>query len=471
MEWFRREYPDYVIEDSPSGKYVVQSQRGLQGDRAIGRKFYLTIKDHFAKFGLLPCPQEPALYLYRKDDVTLLVNTSTDDFLCAFSDVSIFYKLEAHLKEIFGLTKKEGPQFEYLNLRITQSKYGISYDQTGHIIDSIVHHFFPPDSTERLKDVHTPFRTDSQFEQDLSEQLPATGNHLRELEKRYGGSYSKLIGMLNHPYCWTRQDIGFALSRLGKYTGAPNPASFEGLYRIARYLATHRNCPVMYPRRSIQGFHSLRVDFDPPKFEEILLPNGLLLIIDSDHAQDMRTRRSCHHLQALVHGVALDWKHEQQRCVALHSTDSKIRGVFSCVKRGLTVQDVAIYIGMQNDSLLPTPIYEDSQPCIDVLEAKTVTTRVKHIAVPIHFIHEHINDGRFVMRKIGTNLNLSDSGTKPNPAPIHFRQYDHTTGVRFYPPKGSDHYRLLQLETFLTSPYIRGTTTTTPSPNLPEPSS
>ena len=39
MEWFRQEYPDYVIDESPSGKYVVQSQRGLQGDRAIGRKF------------------------------------------------------------------------------------------------------------------------------------------------------------------------------------------------------------------------------------------------------------------------------------------------------------------------------------------------------------------------------------------------------------------------------------------------
>ena len=82
--------------------------------------------------------------MYTKDDFTLLVNTSTDDFLCAFLDVSIFYKLEAHLKEIFGLTKKESPQFEYLNLRITQLKYGISYNQTDHIIDSIVHHFFQP---------------------------------------------------------------------------------------------------------------------------------------------------------------------------------------------------------------------------------------------------------------------------------------------------------------------------------------
>ena len=97
------------------------------------------------------------MYIYKKNVVILLVNISTDDFLSTFSNVAIFYKLENHLKEHFGVTKKEGPQFEYLNLQITQSKYGVSYDQTYHIIDSIVHHFFPPESTERLKAVHTPF--------------------------------------------------------------------------------------------------------------------------------------------------------------------------------------------------------------------------------------------------------------------------------------------------------------------------
>ena len=61
---------------------------------------------------------------------------------------------------------------------------------------------------------------------------------------------------------------------------------------------------------------------------------------------------------------------------ALHSTDSEIRGVFSCVKQGMNIQDVKIFMGMPRDSVLPTPIYEDIQPCINVLDAKTVTSRV-----------------------------------------------------------------------------------------------
>ena len=101
-----------------------------------------------------------------------------------------------------------------------------------------------------------------------------------------------------------------------------------------------------------------------------------------------------------MHGLALDCKHEPQCCVALHSIDITIRGVFSCVKHGLTIQDVAIYVGMPADSVLPTLIYEDSQLCINDLEAKTVTLRVKYITVPIHFIHEQIDNGRSVMQTL-----------------------------------------------------------------------
>ena len=129
---------------------------------------------------------------------------------------------------------------------------------------------------------------------------------LLTLEKRYKGYYVKLIGMLNHSYCWTRQDIGFTLSQLDRYICAPSPVVFEGSHRVARYLAIHRNWPVMYPRWRIEGFHTLRIDFCPPKFEEIQLSNSLILIMDSDHARDIHTRISYHHLQGSQCGTQLE---------------------------------------------------------------------------------------------------------------------------------------------------------------------
>ena len=453
MSWFRREFPEIKLEHSPSGRYVLQAMKGLQGDKQIGRQWYHLCKMLFEKFGLLPCWQESALYRYQKDGVTLLVNTSTDDFLCAYSNDDIFAEFITYMKKHLNLTAKSDTVLEYLNLRIVQTDAGISYDQTEHIQNTIVNKFFPPQSTERLKTVHTPFRTDSEFENDLVEQLPATGDELKALEKQYKGTFPSIIGQIMHVYVWSRPELGFTCGRLSRYTTSPNAAAFAGLYRALRFLATHTHRPIMYPRRSIDGYHTLRVNFDPPKFQEIKLSNGLIIIVDSDHARDKRTRRSCHCVLTLLAGVLADWKHNQQNVVAIHSTDSEIRGVFAAVKRGLYLQEIALFIGFPQDSILPTPILEDSQPCIDTLNALTVTSRVKHIAVPIHYIHQQIARERFEMQKIGTQLTPADSGTKPSSAPVLFRQSDYAIGVRFYPAPGTDHYKLSQLELFRESPH------------------
>ena len=454
LSWFKRNYPEINLLPSASGKYVLEIQRGLQGDKSIGRKWYLLVKRLLEKFGFVQCHPEPAVYKYEKDGITMIVNTSTDDFLCAYSHESIYIRLCTFFKGYFNITTKDGAQLAYLNLRIIQSTFGISYDQTEHIQDTIVDKYFPPSTTSTLKTVHTPFRTDNQFEIDLCEDLPATPAQLKLLIARYGGSYGEIIGQLMHIFVWTRNDLGFSCTRFSRYIQAASATAFAGIYRTLRYLATHSHRPIMYPRSTVDGYHTLRVDFDPPVFKSIELPNGLILVLDADHARDNRTRKSCSSILALILGVCIDWKMEQQKCVAIHSTDSETRCVFAGIKRGIALQDVAEFIGFDSKAIYPTPIYEDSQPCIDILEANTVTTRVKHIATPIHFIHSEIGKGKFIMRKIDTSINLADSGTKPTSSPVHFRQFNHTIGVRFYPPTSSEHGKLLQLDKFLKSPFI-----------------
>lgn len=48
-----------------------------------------------------------------------------------------------------------------------------------------------------------------------------------------------------------------------------------------------------------------------------------------------------------------------------------------------------------------------------------------------------------------STLDLSDSGTKPNPVQQpHFCHFNHTTGARFYPPPTSDRSKAIGLQTF-----------------------
>ena len=170
----------------------------------------------------------------------------------------------------------------------------------------------------------------------------------------------------------------------------------------------------------MDGKPPIRVDYDPPLSQNIDLPNSLIEIVDSDHARDNSTRRSCHCVLSLRNRVVVHWKMQQQKCIALHSTNSKIRGGLAAAKEGLYLQDICAFAQLPVGYIRPLPIYADSQPMIDSLNANTVTTRVKHIAVPIHFTNQQIKNGRVTLRKIGTQLNLADSGTKPNPSLTHF---------------------------------------------------
>eukprot|EP00956_Cyclotella_meneghiniana_P008309 scaffold11091_cov47-Cyclotella_meneghiniana.AAC.1 len=459
-KWFQEKYPEVKWEHSPSNKYVLEVINGLQGDKGIGRRWYLLLKRLLEDFGFVCCISEPSLFIYDHDGQQMILNTSTDDFLCAFNDQSLFDRLCAKMRTMFDITTKEGEKFQYLNLDIIQTEHGISYDQTDHIRRKIINKYFPPDkiSESKLKPVHTPFRTDSDYEKDLAEQLPASEDELKILEQRYGDSYGAILGEIMHVEVCSRFELSYSIRRLAQFTHGPTEAAFAGLYRVLRFLATHPHRPVMYPRRKFQGYDELRVDFDAPKFKSTQIPRVPCTIADSDHARDTLRRKSHHCVVSLLNGVIVHNRVQQQRSIALHSTHSEILGSLAATKETGYLQDIYTHIGHPPSNIFPFPIFLDSKPCIDALESNAVTTRVKHISVPIKYIHEKIAADRIKLHWIDTNLNLADSGTKPNPSPVLTRHYDFLIGVRFYPPPGSKHHELLQLDTFITSPYVKSKT-------------
>jgi hypothetical protein len=177
---------------------------------------------------------EPTLFVYEAEDDQILLNTSTDDFMCAHSNENIYEALCTYFKQFFDITIQTGTAVKYLNNRIIQSDLGISYNQTEHIKHKIIQKHFPPQKIgdSMMKEVHTPFRTDSQYEIDLAEQLPATKEELKELVEKYGAEYRSILGDIMHVWVWSRLDIGYATQRLSSYTHASNAAAFAGVYRI-----------------------------------------------------------------------------------------------------------------------------------------------------------------------------------------------------------------------------------------------
>ena len=204
-------------------------------------------------------------------------------------------------------TVQTGMVLKYLNVKIVQTDFGISIDQTQHIKITIIDRFFPPTRTERLKSVDTPYRTDGEYERALAEALPATGQELKALEDQYGGTFHSIIGMFLHVEQVTRFDTGFAVTRLAQHASCPSAPAFQGLNRLARYLATHMHSPIMYPRGKPKGYQLIKFEVEPGKFVEHKFTNQPCGAVDADHARDIRIRKSITCIKMFINGVIVHW--------------------------------------------------------------------------------------------------------------------------------------------------------------------
>ena len=92
-----------------------------------------------------------------------------------------------------------------------------------------------------------------------------------------------------------------------------------------------------------------------------------------------------------------------------------------------------------------TPGYEDNQPTIDVIKAGKVTSRVKHIAVPVAYLNEKYDQYVAEPQYINTKIQPADMGTKPVSGPLLHDHFWNIRGATFYPPITSKHYALLEL--------------------------
>ena len=139
-------------------------------------------------------------------------------------------------------------------------------------------------------------------------------------------------------------------------------------------------------------------------------------------------------------GVFIHWRIGKQSCMAAHSTDVEIRTFFTAMMQNRYFRPILEYLRIPLRD--PTVIWEDNQPAIDIMTANQITSRVKHMAVPIAIIQR----GTCIPKKISGILNPADIGTKPLPALTLHRHWHFGRGHRFYPSVESEHGVLMQVD-------------------------
>ena len=73
-------------------------------------------------------------------------------------------------------------------------------------------------------------------------------------------------------------------------------------------------------------------------------------------------------------------------------------------------------------------MYENSQPNIDIIKEKNLTSIVKHIDVPIHYVLKKYVLLTIDPVKFRNTIHTEDTGTKSSTGPILERQYSYICG-------------------------------------------
>lgn len=336
---------------------------------------------------------------------------------------------------MFELTTQEGPVINFLNLRIVSSANTISLDQTKHVLE-IVEPYFP--RLQNWKKINTPMRTDSKFEEEFADAVPATAEELKTLEIEFGGSYSTLYGKLLHIATISRPQISNALSRMGEFQAIPCRFAFVCLLHIFQYLASNPNVPFFYPKQPLT-LKSPIVSFHHKN--KLDVPHCLTSFVDSNYATDLSDRKSVSSDIILLGSVVISWKAQKDMSIASSSTDAETRAAFCDVRRIITLRLFFIHLGYPLSE--PTPMFEDNNGTHDLIEAGRMTPGLKHIDVPLCYIHQKHKSGEFIVKECSTHLMLADGLNKALSGPIIRHHSNIYTGRRYAPPPTSEHYTLL----------------------------
>lgn len=219
----------------------------------------------------------------------------------------------------------------------------------------------------------------------LTKEMSPTADEERQHMKTY--PYASIVGALIYLSTRTRPDIATAVSKVCRYTQNPGIEHWRAVKRILRYL---------------KGTSSRGI---------VLGGTDLVLrgFADADWAGDKDTRRSTSGFLLQMGKSTIAWKSGLQKCATLSSCDAEIVSLCIAGNQALWIRQLLHELGFPQST---TPIFEDNQSCIKVVNGTKSTSAQKHIGVRYSWLSDKIADGELKIVYCPTGKMTADIFTK-----------------------------------------------------------
>jgi len=388
----------------------------LYGTKQAGHNWHHHIIPLLLKWGFMQSSADPCNFRHE---------TSTNDYavICLFvDDFSItstrlstksrdnfFNKLTTAFK-----TSKADDNNVYIGIRCRQlGKHLRFLDQERYVIDMLHMYGFTslrPASTPTSGTILT------------KEMCPIDQSEKDDMAK---APYRQIVGSLRYLEQCTRPDISFALNRLSRFQVNPGRAHWNELKHLVRYVSGTQAYGLLYGKDGYPQHAVFNHDLSGP----------LECFVDSDHAADKDTRRSCTGYVFFSRGGPISWRSRLQNSTAMSTCEAEFMAAsdagceniwlrrliseftnLSCTRLNgvLVPKDISAPKLSQQffDNEVPTMFNEDNIGCIKTSEDPVLHGRMKHIDLRYHKLKEFVANKTAKLIYMDTDRQVADALTK-----------------------------------------------------------
>lgn len=341
--------PSFVDPNLPT--HVCRSEKSLYGLKQAPRAWYKELSNSQLQLGLQHSKSNSSLFIYNCAGVVLFFLVYVDDLLITGSEPLAITRVVNQLRNRFSL-KDLGPLHYFLGAEAVPVTNGLFLSQQKYIRDLLLR-----TKMDGAKAVTTPLAT-------------------KEVLQLHDGSppadpteYHRLIVALQY-LSLTRPDIAFSVNKLAQF-----------MHQLSLVHWTATKCVLCY----------LKGTFN----------HGIFL-------RDTRCSTSAYFI--FLGDCPISWSTSKQRAVARSSTKAEYRALASATCELMWIRALFHELGIP----LPKPpsLFCDNIGATLLSLNPVLHSRMKHIAVDLHFIRYLVSKGMLHISHVSTHDQLADLLTK-----------------------------------------------------------
>ena len=377
---YMKDFPGFETIGPDGQAMVLKLKKSLYGLKQSPKNWNHMVHKWLEGYGLKRGKSDHCLYV-KKDvagEIVLIVVIYVDDMLIIGNrgDIDAVKKAvsqEFAVKDLGELKWMLGMKFERdrknRTIEITQKTYIQQVMEKTGMTES--------------RGAYTPMSPGVQLVAS-TEQKPAEFDY----------EYSQAVGSGMYAVSLTRPDAAYWSSRVSRFMGNPSDDHRKAVKNGLRYLNETQDLSLKFGG----------LDVTELKLEAYA---------DADYASQRENRRSISGYVMMLGGAAVSWKSKQQSCVATSTADAEYVALCEAAKEVVFLRRMCEDLGIEQEG--STPMFEDNQACISMVNSPVYSDRNKHIDVRYHYTRWLVEEGVVEVKYISTHKQLADIFTKALP--------------------------------------------------------